>query len=78
MLIGKEIVVLASRDKSMLNLKGLVINETKNLLVVATTLDKEIKVPKSIVTVSVINGKKDNIVLEGSKLLGTAADRIKG
>ena len=34
MLIGREIEVLASRDKTMLKLRGLVVNETKNLLVV--------------------------------------------
>lgn len=50
MLIGREVEVLASRDKSMLKLRGLVIDETKNLLVLRTSLDREVKLPKSIVT----------------------------
>ena len=78
MLIGREIEVLASRDMSMQKLKGLVIDETKNLLVVMTPLDKQVKIPKSIVTISVSNSLNENLVLEGSKLIGTAADRIKG
>jgi RNase P/RNase MRP subunit p29 len=78
MLIGREIEVLASRDISMLKLKGLVIDETKNLLVVMTPLDRQVKIPKSIVTLSVSNKLNENMVIEGSKLIGTAADRIKG
>ena len=70
--------MLASRDLSMLKLKGLVIDETKNLLVLRTTVDREIKVPKSIVTIGLVNGKGEPLVLEGSKLVGTPAERIKG
>jgi len=77
MLIGREIEVLASRDKSMLNLKGLVIDETKNLLVVITSSDRRVKIPKSIVTLSVSNKMNENLVLDGSKLIGTPSDRIK-
>jgi len=78
MLIGKEIEVLASRDSSILNLRGLVIDETKNLLVVITPLERQVKVPKSIVTLRVGFDKKEDLVIDGSKLLGTPADRIKG
>ena len=60
MLIGREMEVLASRDKSMLKLRGLVIDETKNLLVLRTSLDREVKLPKSIVTLGLEN-KKANL-----------------
>ncbi len=78
MLIGREVEVLASRDKSMLKLRGLVIDETKNLLVLRTSLDREVKLPKSIVTLRLENKKGEPLVLEGAKLIGTPADRIKG
>ncbi len=80
MLIGREIEVLASRDKSMLNLKGLVIDETKNMLVVVTPLERQVKIPKSIITLSVSNRRRNEkaLIIEGSKLIGTPAERIKG
>jgi RNase P/RNase MRP subunit p29 len=78
MLIGREVEVLASRDKSMLKLRGLVVDETKNLLVVKTILEREVRIPKSIVTLSLVNSKGEPLVLEGSKLIGTPAERIKG
>jgi len=70
--------VLASRDLTMLKLKGMVIDETKNLLVLRTTLDREVKIPKSIVIISLANGKGEPLVLDGSKIVGTPAERIKG
>ncbi|HYB04726.1 MAG TPA: ribonuclease P protein subunit [Nitrososphaerales archaeon] len=78
MLIGREVEVLASRDKSMLKIKGLVIDETKNLLVLRTSLEREVKVPKSIVTLRIENKKGEPLELEGAKLVGTPSDRIKG
>jgi ribonuclease P protein subunit POP4 len=77
MLIGREIEVLASRDRSILNLKGLVIDETKNMLVVKTSIEKQVKIPKSIVTLGLLGSKNDSLVIEGSKLIGMPADRIK-
>ena len=78
MLIGREIVVLACRDRTMLNLKGLVVDETKNIITVLTPLDRQVRIPKSIVTLSLTGRKKETLVIEGSKLIGTPADRIKG
>jgi len=78
MLIGREIEVLASRDKSILNLTGRVIDETKNTLLVITDAEKEVRIPKSIVTFSVSNRARDPLTIDGSKLIGTPSDRIKG
>jgi len=78
MLIGAEIEVIASHDRSMLNLKGLVMDETKNMLVVLTQAEREVKIPKSIVTLSISGGKMDRPNIEGSSLIGTPAERIKG
>jgi ribonuclease P protein subunit POP4 len=78
MLIGKEIEVLASRDKTMLKLRGLVVNETKNLLVVMTTEERQVNIPKSIVTLNISLKNSEKLIVEGSKLIGTPSDRIKG
>jgi RNase P/RNase MRP subunit p29 len=77
MLIGTEILVLASKDKTMNGIRGLVMDETKNMLVILTPEERQVKIPKSIVTLSV-GAKPANLTIEGSKLIGTPADRIKG
>ena len=77
MLIGTEILVLASKDKTMNGVRGLVMDETKNMLVILTPEERQVKIPKSIVTLSV-GSKPNNLTIEGSKLIGTPADRIKG
>jgi len=78
MLIGREIEVLASRDRTMLKLRGLVVNETKNLLIVLTPQQRQVNIPKAIVTLSISSKNSEKLIIEGSKLIGTPADRIKG
>jgi len=46
--------------------------------VVVTPLEKQVKIPKSIVTLKIENQRNERFVIEGSKLLGTPAERIKG
>ncbi len=77
LLVGREILVLASKDKTLNGISGLVMDETKNMLLVLTAEEKQLKIPKSIVTLS-LNAKPNRITIEGSKLIGTPADRIKG
>jgi ribonuclease P protein subunit POP4 len=78
MLIGKQVEVLDSPDKSLISLKGFVADETKNTLVLVMRNDRELRIPKSVVVLSVSNGRNGPFVLEGSKLIGTPAERIKG
>jgi RNase P/RNase MRP subunit p29 len=77
MLIGRDIVILASKDKTISGIKGLVLDETKNTLVVLTSQNRKLRIPKPIVTLS-LEAKPANITIEGSKLIGTPAERIKG
>lgn len=77
MLIGREIAVLVSKDKTMNGVRGLVLEETKNMLSVITPENKLVRIPKSVVTLS-LEAKPSNITIEGSKLIGTPAERIKG
>ena len=62
----------------MLKLRGLVVNETKNLLVVMTPEERQVNIPKSIVTIGISSKNSEKLIIEGSKLVGTPADRIKG
>lgn len=79
LLIGKRIEVLSALDKSLIKKNGLVVDETKNLLVIQSLDGMLVKLPKPIVTLNVY-GARDNIpvMIEGSKLTGTPDDRIKG
>ncbi len=77
MLIGREIAVLASKDKTLDGIRGLVLEETKNMLLIVTPEKKQIHIPKSIVTVS-LKAKPSNLTIEGPRLIGTPAERIKG
>ena len=77
MLIGREIVILASKDKSITGVQGKVLDETKNTLLVLTPQLKQLRIPKSIVTIS-LEAKPANLTLDGAKLIGTPAERIKG
>jgi RNase P/RNase MRP subunit p29 len=77
MLIGRGIAVLASKDKTMNGIRGLVLEETKNMLLIVTPEKKQVFIPKSIVTLS-LEAKPTNLTIEGSKLIGTPAERIKG
>jgi RNase P/RNase MRP subunit p29 len=78
LLIGKRIEVLSALDKSLVKKNGLVVDETKNLLIVQSLEGVLLKLPKSIVTLNVY-GSQDSVpvMIEGSKLTGTPADRIK-
>lgn len=62
----------------MENLKGLVIDETRNMLIVMTPVERQVKIPKSIITLKIENRGNEHMVIEGFKLLGTPAERIKG
>ncbi|MFI5420181.1 MAG: ribonuclease P component 1 family protein [Nitrososphaerales archaeon] len=77
MLIGREIAVLASKDKTMNGIRGMVLEETKNMLLIVTPEKKQVFIPKSIVTLS-LEAKPTNLTIEGSKLIGTPSERIKG
>ena len=74
-LIGLEVEVVNAKNKSLIGLKGLIVNETKNML----SLEKEgviKKVIKSQVTLNIIlEGKTFQI--DGKVLVGRPEDRLK-
>ena len=76
-LIGLECIIVESKNKQLIGVKGKVVNETKNLLVLETEKKGKInKIPKNICTFQFELGKKKMIV-KGSSIVGKPEDRIK-
>ena len=67
-LIGKKAEIVASKNKSYVGIKGIIIDETKNLL----NIDGK-KVLKALVTIKI----DDNQILDGNEIVGRSYERIK-
>jgi len=67
-LIGKKAEIVASKNKSYVGIKGIIIDETKNML----NIDGK-KVLKSQVILKI----DDNQILDGNEVLGRSYERIK-
>ena len=73
--IGLNAKVAESTDKSRIGIKGKIIDETKNLVVIETK-NGEKKLPKKEVMLMVELGK-EKVLLDCSKLSQRPEDRIK-
>jgi ribonuclease P protein subunit POP4 len=78
MLFGRKIEIIASSDRSLLGINGLVVDETKNLLSIAVPSGNIVKVSKSLVRLRTVTRRNETVEIDGSTLIGTPADRIKG
>ena len=67
-LIGKKAEIVASKNKSYVGIKGIIIDETKNLL----NIDGK-KVLKALVTIKI----DDNQMIDGNEIVGRSYERIK-
>jgi len=75
-LIGLEVKVKKSTNKSQIGIKGKVVDETYNMLVIETKKGERMVEKKSCVFVFKLpNGKK--VEVEGWVLVGRPEDRIK-
>ncbi|MBW2978133.1 ribonuclease P protein subunit [Candidatus Woesearchaeota archaeon] len=75
-LIGINIKVIDSKNKSDIGIEGTIIDETKSTLNIETASGKRKVLFKSnIIIETVINNKK--VQIKGSGLLGRPQDRIK-
>lgn len=78
-LISEEIEILKSKNKSLIGLKGKIVDETKNLLVVETKKANKLvekKILKAHVTIK-MSYKGKNYVVDGKLLLARPWERIK-
>ena len=75
-IIGLNIKVIDSKNKSNIGTEGTIIDETKNTLIIETTDEKRKTLFKqNIIIETKINNKK--IKIKGAGLLGRSQDRIK-
>lgn len=74
-LIGRNIEIVMAKNKSLIGLKGKVVDETKNMLVIESK-DREKRVLKEQVKL-LINFKKEKIKADGKIFVGRPEERIK-
>ncbi len=74
-LIGLDIEVVDAKNKSLIGLKGKIVDETKNTFVIEVN-GKEKSLLKDQVTL-IIDFKKEKIRAEGRLFLGRPEERIK-
>jgi len=74
-LIGLEVEILESSDSTLKGLKGKVMDETRNTLIIEVK-DKRKVIPKGICTFA-FNVRGDFMQVPGSSLIGRPQDRIK-
>lgn len=74
-LIGLEARVCAGTDKGRMGLKGIVVDETKNVIVIEDN-GVEKKVPKKESSFEFSLGK-EKVVVEGKRIMFRPQDRVK-
>ena len=74
-LIGSLIEVIDSKNKSNIGIKGKIIDETKNTIIIEKNNQKK-RLFKNNITIK-INIKNQTIIISGKLLSGKLKDRIK-
>lgn len=73
--IGLDIEVVKSSNKSQIGIKGIVVNETKNTLIIKTKENEKRIQKKNTTFVFKIPGYK--VKVNGNKIIARPEDRIK-
>ncbi len=74
-LTGLEVEVVSSKDPNKIGIKGVIVEESKNLLTIKTPKSEKI-VPKKECVFRFSLGK-EKVDISGEKLVGRPEDRIK-
>jgi ribonuclease P protein subunit POP4 len=75
-LIGLDIAVVRSKNPRLEGITGVVVDETKNLLIVHNNSEKKC-IPKEIAIFSFIMPDGESIEVDGRELRGRPVDRVK-
>ena len=80
LIIGRSAEIIESTDPSLKGRAGLVIDETKNTVVLRENTGRMIRVPKYIVKLTLASSNEihEPVIISGSELLATPEERIKG
>ncbi|HDM23623.1 ribonuclease P protein subunit [archaeon] len=76
-LIGLEVEVIESSHPNLIGVKGKVIDETKNLLILELKNGRRVKVPKSICVFRFFISEKHRIVVKGEEIAKSPDERLK-
>ena len=74
-LIGLDIEIVDAKNKSLIGLKGKIVDETKNTFIIEVD-SKEKKLLKDQITL-IIHFEKEKVKVEGKLFLGRPEERIK-
>ena len=79
-IIGKSVEIIGSSDPSLVGRSGLIIDESKNTIMLEEDHGKVIRVPKSIVRLSIASEgwNQKSILVTESDLRAAPEERIKG
>ena len=72
--IGKKVKIIDSKNKSCIGMKGLIIDETKNKIVIKTNKGERKDIIKDISKIFFVD---DNIIIDGKITTKRPEDRIK-
>ena len=75
-LIGLNVKIVNSKNEKIVGIKGKVIDETKNTLIIANSNAKR-RIPKDIATFQFKLPDGTFVNLDGSKLIGNPENRLK-
>lgn len=75
--IGLPVKIINSSQRRLVGLKGTIVDETKNLIVIEKVDGKEIKVPKVSATFRFIVESGDEVDIAGSKISFRPYERPK-
>jgi len=75
-LIGLKVKIVKSSDRNLVNMTGIIIDETKKTLVILSN-QQEKRIAKQIVKLHIVLPNGNIIEVNGRKLLGQPENRVK-
>jgi ribonuclease P protein subunit POP4 len=75
-LIGLKVEIVEAKNKAMVGIKGRVIDETRNTLVIEKEDGKEVRIPKDV-AVFLFQLKGCKVKVDGRLLIGRPEERLK-
>ena len=73
-LIGLHIIITESKNKTLIGLRGKIVDETKNIIIIKTN-NGDKKLIKQNIKFQIL--EEYNLEIDGSKIIGRSEDRIK-
>lgn len=71
--IGHEIEIVSAPQNALVGLRGIVVDETKNMLIVHVE-GEDMKIPKKNLRFKIL---AENVVIDGNRIMFRPEDRIK-